>query len=243
MCAVISGTHFGDSRTSPLQECKLPWAAASFVITPNAVKFNFTGIFDDELKFELWAYNIETVLAEKVETILRRNVFNTRPRDFYDTYILITTQEFDKKLFAEALEKTIERRGTRNQINDYLSSMEDIAEDYRQGRNNAAYPQNIAHNSEAKSFYGSIRSGLKKAMGSADAYDNEATGVLALQIKDIVAQNAKRDWRDNVIVHRNIKKLLDDALFDYMEDNNLDWSLDTIDIIIDEIMLTAKKVY
>ena len=40
------------------------------VITPNAVKFNFTGIFDDELKFELWAYNIETVLAEKVETIL-----------------------------------------------------------------------------------------------------------------------------------------------------------------------------
>ena len=64
-----------------------------------------------------------------------------------------------------------------------------------------------------------------------------------LQIKDIVAQNAKRDWRDNVIVHRNIKKILDDALFDFMEDNNLDWSLDTIDIIIDEIMLTAKKVY
>jgi len=93
------------------------------VITPNAVKFNFTGIFDDELKFELWAYNIETVLAEKVETILRRNVFNTRPRDFYDTYILITTQEFDKKLFAEALEKTIEHRGTRNQINDYMDTL------------------------------------------------------------------------------------------------------------------------
>ena len=93
------------------------------VITPNVVKFNFTGIFDDELKFELWAYNIETVLAEKVETILRRNVFNTRPRDFYDTYILITTQEFDKKLFAEALEKTIEHRGTRNQINDYMDTL------------------------------------------------------------------------------------------------------------------------
>lgn len=93
------------------------------VITPNAVKFNFTGIFDDELKFELWAYNIETVLAEKVETILRRNVFNTRPRDFYDTYILITTQEFDKKLFAEALEKTIEHRGTRNQINYYMDTL------------------------------------------------------------------------------------------------------------------------
>lgn len=98
------------------------------VITPNAVKFNFTGIFDDELAFEVWAYNIETVLAEKVETILRRSVFNTRPRDFYDAYILITTQNFDKMIFAEALEKTIEHRGTRNQINDFGSTMEIVSE-------------------------------------------------------------------------------------------------------------------
>ncbi|MBQ7032370.1 MAG: nucleotidyl transferase AbiEii/AbiGii toxin family protein [Clostridia bacterium] len=98
------------------------------VITPNAVKYDFTGIFDDELTFEVWAYNIETVLAEKVETILRRSVFNTRPRDFYDAYILITTQSFDKAVFAEALEKTIEHRGTRNQINDLDSTMEVISE-------------------------------------------------------------------------------------------------------------------
>ena len=98
------------------------------VITPNAVKFDFTGIFDDKLIFELWAYNIETVLAEKVETILRRSVFNTRPRDFYDAYILITTQNFDNVVFADALEKTIEHRGTRNQINDFDSTMAVIAE-------------------------------------------------------------------------------------------------------------------
>ncbi len=98
------------------------------VITPNAVKYDFTGIFDDELTFEVWAYNVETVLAEKVETILRRSVFNTRPRDFYDAYILIATQNFDKAVFAEALEKTIEHRGTRNQINDFDSTMEVISE-------------------------------------------------------------------------------------------------------------------
>ena len=98
------------------------------VITPEAVKYDFTGIFDDELTFEVWAYNIETVLAEKIETILRRSMFNTRPRDFYDAYILITTQSFDKALFAEALEKTIEHRGTRNQINDFGSTMEVVSE-------------------------------------------------------------------------------------------------------------------
>lgn len=145
--------------------------------------------------------------------------------------------------FMERIHKTLDEYMKERDSEKYLSSMEDIAEDYRKGRSNATYPQNIVHDSEAKSFYGSICSGLKKAIGNAEGYETEATGFLALQIKDIVSQNAKRDWRDNVIVHRNIKKLLDDALFDFMEDNNLDWSLDTIDIIIDEIMLTAKKVY
>lgn len=96
------------------------------VITPEAVKFNFTCIFNDKLTFEVWAYNIETVLAEKVETILRRSVFNTRPRDFYDAYILITTQSFDKKVFREALKKMIEHRGTENQINDFNDIMDVI---------------------------------------------------------------------------------------------------------------------
>ena len=65
------------------------------VMTPDAIQYNFSEIFDDEKSYELWAYNIETVMAEKVETILRRGVFNTRPRDFYDTYILATTQKFN----------------------------------------------------------------------------------------------------------------------------------------------------
>ena len=68
-------------------------------------------------------------------------------------------------------------------------------------------------------------------------------GELALNIKDVIVKHTKRDWRDKVIVHRDIKKALDDLLFDYMEDNQLDWSLDTIDIIIDEIMMVAKKGY
>lgn len=122
------------------------------VITPNAVKFDFTGIFDDKLIFELWAYNIETVLAEKVETILRRSVFNTRPRDFYDAYILITTQSFDNAVFADALEKTIEHRGTRNQINDFDSTMAVISEStdlkkmWNNYRKQFAYAKDISFN-------------------------------------------------------------------------------------------------
>ena len=97
-------------------------------ITPHAVQYNISEIFDDEKSYELWAYNIETVMAEKVETILRRGVFNTRPRDFYDTYILTTTQKFDNAVFADALSATAKHRGTTEQIADVPSILYNIEE-------------------------------------------------------------------------------------------------------------------
>lgn len=51
------------------------------VITPFAVPYEFSGIFDESIHIRLWGYNIETVMAEKVETILSRSVLSTRPRD------------------------------------------------------------------------------------------------------------------------------------------------------------------
>ena len=95
-------------------------------ITPHAIPYQFSEIFDDEKSYELWAYNIETVMAEKVETILRRGVFNTRPRDFYDAYILATTQKFDKAVFSEALTATATHRGTAEQIADVPGILHNI---------------------------------------------------------------------------------------------------------------------
>lgn len=67
-------------------------------------------------------------MAEKVETILRRGVFNTRPRDFYDAYILATTQSFDKAVFTDALAATANHRGTAEQIADISSILRNIEE-------------------------------------------------------------------------------------------------------------------
>ncbi|MGD9566886.1 MAG: nucleotidyl transferase AbiEii/AbiGii toxin family protein [Sedimentibacter sp.] len=87
------------------------------VVTPKEVFYSFKMIFE-EGTIGIWAYNIETVLAEKVETILQRGELNTRPRDFYDIYILVNTQEFDELIFAEALEKTTKHRKTTHIFND-----------------------------------------------------------------------------------------------------------------------------
>ncbi len=121
------------------------------VITPYAVQYNFSEIFDDEKSYELWAYNIETVMAEKVETILRRGVFNTRPRDFYDAYILATTQKFDKAVFADALKATAEHRGTSEQIADVPGILHNIEESpelktmWDKYRKQFAYAQDITY--------------------------------------------------------------------------------------------------
>jgi predicted nucleotidyltransferase component of viral defense system len=98
------------------------------VITPSAVQYEFSGIFDDELRIHLWGYNIETVMAEKLETVLSRGIFNTRPRDFYDIFILATTQKYDKVLLKEALSATVEHRGSTEKIADIDTILNTIAE-------------------------------------------------------------------------------------------------------------------
>ncbi|MCI6729964.1 MAG: nucleotidyl transferase AbiEii/AbiGii toxin family protein [Candidatus Faecousia sp.] len=102
--------------------------SAGDAITPHAVRYRFFEMFDDEKSYELWAYNIETVMAEKIETILRRGVFNTRPRDFYDAYILASTQRFDQAVFGEALRSTAKHRGTTGQIADPSGILNRIAD-------------------------------------------------------------------------------------------------------------------
>jgi len=95
------------------------------VITPREVFYSFKKIFG-EGTIGVWAYNIETVLAEKVETILQRGELNTRPRDFYDIYILANTQEFDSLVFSEALKRTIEHRETTHILSDTLERIKTI---------------------------------------------------------------------------------------------------------------------
>lgn len=56
-------------------------------ITPSAIEFSYPMMFDDE-KLYIWSYNIETMLAEKLETVIARSTLNTRMRDFYDIHIL-----------------------------------------------------------------------------------------------------------------------------------------------------------
>lgn len=100
------------------------------IITPEAIRYAFQSNFEDK-KFEVWAYNIETILAEKVETILRRSVLNTRPRDYYDVYIIMKTQRraINKNLFRTALSATAQKRTSLAALRDQDIILQSIQTD------------------------------------------------------------------------------------------------------------------
>jgi predicted nucleotidyltransferase component of viral defense system len=83
------------------------------VITPREISYSFKLLFEDR-SFSILAYNLETVLAEKLETLLSRGTANTRMRDFYDIYVLTLTQQhnIDAALLSNAFANTTKRRGS-----------------------------------------------------------------------------------------------------------------------------------
>ena len=119
------------------------------VITPEAVEYEIGGIMDDTVRIKVWGYNIETALAEKVETILSRDVLNTRPRDYYDVYILTKEQEYDPAIFKDALRATAEHRGTWERIEnwepilDRLVDNDDLRNLWEKYRREFYYARNI----------------------------------------------------------------------------------------------------
>ena len=86
-------------------------------ITPRAEEYSFKLLFENR-SISILAYNLETVLAEKLETILSRSTTSTRMRDYYDVYILTTlrTQDINWDLFSEAFKNTAEKRGSYNRL-------------------------------------------------------------------------------------------------------------------------------
>ena len=89
------------------------------VITPRAVRYRFR-LMLEERSIDIWAYNLETVLAEKLETMIARTITNTRMRDFYDLYILeqLHGRSLDSDILRHALLATARKRGTERRLKE-----------------------------------------------------------------------------------------------------------------------------
>lgn len=89
------------------------------VITYREINFSYKTIFDDEI-INIMAYNIETIVAEKFEAILSKNIENTRMKDYYDLYIFTSLKwdKIDKEILKKAILNTCNNRESNEYLND-----------------------------------------------------------------------------------------------------------------------------
>lgn len=120
-------------------------------ITPKEMKYSYNSIFENK-KISIMSYTLETVLAEKIHSVLTLGTLTTRLKDYYDIYILM----FDKRVFIDkvilksAIKNTFENRNVVINIDEFKNIVNDIANDddmkykwkYYQERNE--YAKNIS---------------------------------------------------------------------------------------------------
>ena len=133
------------------------------VITPRAIEFNYDLLLEDR-SISLWSYNLETILAEKLQTVLARGILNTRMRDFYDIRMLLDTYEdkVNKAVLKDAFAATCKKRGT-DHLQEQAEEIIKIIEADEQLRVLwRAYQKKYSYAAEID--YASVISGVRKLM-------------------------------------------------------------------------------
>lgn len=88
-------------------------------ITYKEINYKYNLLLEKR-SIEIWTYNVETIIAEKYESIIKRSILNTRIRDFYDLYMLthLDKKNINSKMLIAAIKETSKHRGTFDIIND-----------------------------------------------------------------------------------------------------------------------------
>lgn len=133
------------------------------VITPRAIEFNYDLLLEDH-SISLWSYNLETILAEKLQTVLARGILNTRMRDFYDIRMLLDTYEdkVNKAVLKDAFAATCNKRGTDHLQEQAEEIIKIIEADEQLQVLWRAYQKKYSYAAEID--YASVISGVRKLM-------------------------------------------------------------------------------
>lgn len=149
--------------------------------------------------------------------------------------------------FSSKIKKTIAEYDQSRDADKYYENMEIMADDFRNGRVSRDYPLRIVKDSDSKAFYGAIVTILKnKRIVEITEELEEEIATYSVKIKEAIAKNTKRDWKNNEMVHKAIRRILDDYLFEIFDNIGVEINKDNIyilDLIIDEIMKIAIVRY
>ena len=132
------------------------------IITPKAERRRFTTILDDRVKISVYAYTVETLIAEKLQTVLRRGDANTRPRDFYDLHMLKMRGGIDLPTLRRAVIRTFRNRHSEDELQRWRTVLSTVAESeamrrqWERYRANAPYAKGISFETTVQSVQESL---------------------------------------------------------------------------------------
>lgn len=148
--------------------------------------------------------------------------------------------------FSDRIEKVLEeyknRRISEAADLDYLTKIEHIMKNYREKKDDTSYPDPIKYNENAQAFYGEVNSVIKESSASYTTKEDDVA-ILSLEIDNVIKENSKVDWHDNIDVHNKIAQEIDDILYDYTSKNNIEIPFEDIDKIIEKVKNVALKRY
>lgn len=146
------------------------------------------------------------------------------------------------KRFSERIRDTIDAyRQSRNE-GAYLDNMRKIADDLRQGFTGNSYPSVIMNDSDAKAFYGAFSDVLIQQGEETIDYEN-GLGKLAFDIKEAIQSLARVDWRTSIPIHKKMNQAVEDLLWDFCDEFEIDITIEKMDIMIESVMKTAMNRY
>jgi predicted nucleotidyltransferase component of viral defense system len=127
------------------------------IITPREIKYKYNSIFEDK-KINIMAYTIETIIAEKFESIISKNVTTTRAKDFYDLYMLMNKHKNDinNKNLVKAIKNTFNKRNTEFNIDNLKEIVEIIEESNVLNKVFKDYQKKLEYTKEV-SFFDTIK--------------------------------------------------------------------------------------
>lgn len=119
-------------------------------VTPREMKYKYQSIFENK-SIIINCYNLETILAEKLETILRRGKFNSRMKDYYDIYYILNNlyDDIDTRILRKAIQETFNRRNSMENLKDYMKIIDSIKDSstinelWKSYKNKYKYASNI----------------------------------------------------------------------------------------------------
>lgn len=116
-----------------LENLKIPFhidISTGDIITPRAIEYKYKKLLEDDY-IEIYTYNQETVIAEKLQTILSRKIANSRMKDYYDLYFFVNSkwQEIDKEILKQAIKATFEQRNSMEDLENIDKIINTIEKD------------------------------------------------------------------------------------------------------------------